>query len=75
MEQRESENAPKKVSVAGLVKSVLGAAFGVQSSGRHREDISHGRAGPYIAAGIVFTALFVLGVALVVRAVLAGTGH
>jgi hypothetical protein len=53
-----------------VVGSVLAAALGVQSSRNRERDFRNGRFGVFIAAGIVFTALFVGSVYMVVTAVL-----
>lgn len=53
-----------------VVGSVFSAALGVQSSENRERDFKKGRFGVFIAAGIIFTALFVGTVYLVVSAVL-----
>lgn len=63
-----------KPGILQVLQSVLGAAFGVQSSRRREQDFRHGSAGVYIAAGVVFTVVFVLAVVVVVRMVLAKAG-
>jgi hypothetical protein len=68
-----SENG-KTPTLLQTVGSVLAAFFGVQS-GRNRErDFKHGRAGVFIAVGIVMTILFVLSLWLVVKLVLKQAG-
>ncbi len=55
-----------------VTKSVLAAAFGVQSSANRERDFKHGKPGQFIFIGIVFTALFiffVLGLVMVVMSV------
>lgn len=54
-----------------VVLSTIAAAFGVQSRANQERDFRHGNIWVFIAAGLTFTALFVLTVFLVVRAVLA----
>jgi uncharacterized MAPEG superfamily protein len=54
-----------------VVGSVLAAALGVQSSRNRERDFKQGRAGVFIIAGLVFTALFIGGVYTVVSLVLA----
>lgn len=62
----------KRPALARATQSVLAAAFGVQASRKLDEDLKHGSAKAYIAGGVLFTILFVLGVSMVVRGVLAG---
>ncbi len=72
-EEPDDERQPRP-GLLQVLQSVLGAAFGVQSSRRREQDFRHGSAGVYIAAGIAFTITFVLIVVLVVRLVLAKAG-
>jgi hypothetical protein len=53
-----------------VVASVFAAGLGVQSSKNRERDFKQGRAGVFIAAGIVFTLLFIGAVVTVVRLVL-----
>lgn len=64
----EEENAG--LTPLQVVGSVFSAALGVQSSENRERDFKRGRFGIFIAAGIVFTALFVGTVYLVVSLVL-----
>lgn len=57
-----------------IVLSVIAAAFGVQSSKNRERDFKGGNIYIYIAAGVIFTAVFVAVVILVVRLVLAQSG-
>jgi hypothetical protein len=57
-----------------IVLSTLAAAFGVQSNKNHQRDFKHGHIGPYIAAGIIFTLLFIAVVATIVASVLKAKG-
>lgn len=55
-----------------VIKSTVAAAFGVQSEANRQRDFgSRKSVYAYIASGIIFTVLFVLAVAWVVRLVLA----
>ena len=66
---------PQKLPILHIVKSVLAAAIGVQSKKNQQKDFNSRQAiYIYIAAGIIFTTLFVLGVAYVVKTVLANAG-
>lgn len=64
----------KQLSSWSIVKSTLAAAIGVQSEQARRRDFTHGRAAPFIIAGLIGTALFVLVLVGVVQLVLALTG-
>lgn len=57
-----------------VVASVFAAGLGVQSSKNRERDFKQGRAGVFIAAGIVFTLLFIGTVLTVVQLVLKGAG-
>ena len=54
-----------------IVQSTLAAAIGVQSKKNRERDFEEGNAGAFIAAGIIFTALFIAMVLAVVQWVLA----
>lgn len=72
--QGDGQDAPARPSlnVLQVMGSVLAAGLGVQSSRNRERDFEQGRAGPFIVAGLVFTALFIGGVYTVVSLVLAG---
>lgn len=57
-----------------VVSSVLAAGLGVQSSKNRERDFKQGRIGVFIAAGIIFTLLFIGTVFTVVQLVLKGAG-
>lgn len=65
------ESQPKKIGLKAIIQSTLAAAFGVQSSKRREEDFQHGSIWVYIAAGIIFTIIFIFSVLGVVRIALA----
>ena len=86
-EQRSTGTRPPRSEDAGedspesgglrpmqILGSILAAGLGVQSSRNRERDFRQGRAGVFIAAGLLFTALFVGGVFLVVRLVLTSRG-
>ena len=58
-----------------VVASVFAAGLGVQSSKNRERDFKQGRAGIFIAAGIVFTLFFIGAVYTVVQLVLKSTGN
>jgi hypothetical protein len=67
----KSKTDEKKLNPLQLVGSVLAAGFGVQSSKNRERDFKQGRLGVFVAAGIVFTLLFMGSIYLVVNLVLA----
>ncbi|WP_237065164.1 DUF2970 domain-containing protein [Microbulbifer guangxiensis] len=69
--QRSQDNQPGFFHV---VLSTLAAAIGVQSNRNRERDFRSGSIKTYVAAGIIFTALFVLTLVLVVRTVLERMG-
>ncbi len=57
-----------------VIASVLAAGLGVQSSKNRERDFKQGRAGVFIAAGLIFTLLFIGTVFTVVQLVLSSRG-
>ena len=57
-----------------IIISTIAAAFGVQTRKNQERDFQHGNIYTYIASGIIFTIVFVLVVAWVVKSVLASNG-
>lgn len=53
-----------------VVLSVVQASFGVQNESARQRDFGQGRIFPFVAAALLFTAVFVLALMLVVRLVL-----
>lgn len=67
----DAENAGGgSLTFMNIVMSTLAAAIGVQSKANKERDFKHGSAGPFIVAGLIFTALFVGTLVLIVRWVL-----
>lgn len=60
----------KKPTMIQLIATVFSAAFGVQNSKNRERDFAQKSFTPYIIAGVLFTALFVVAVYLVVSLVL-----
>lgn len=72
----EGENEKRgRLNPFQVVSSVLAAALGVQSSKNRERDFKQGRAGTFIAAGIIFTLLFIGTVLTVVNLVLKNAGN
>ncbi len=67
----QSQRNARSPGVWKIAQSILAGAFGVQSDKRRREDFSSHSPWPYILAGVLFTAGFVVGLVLVVQLVLA----
>lgn len=63
-----------KLNPLQVVSSVFAAGLGVQSSKNRERDFKQGKPGVFIAAGIVFTLLFIGGVFTVVQLVLRSAG-
>lgn len=55
-----------------IIKSILGAALGVQSEETRVRDFTQGNPAVFIIGGIVFTVLFIVILVVVVNLVLAG---
>lgn len=58
-----------------IVRSVLSAAIGIQSSKNQERDFKHGKAKVFIIAGIVYTLIFITVVVTIVRLVLKNAGY
>ena len=58
-----------------VISSVFAAGLGVQSSKNRERDFKQGRFGVFIAAGLIFTLLFIATVFGVVQLVLKNAGN
>lgn len=73
LEEVDDKAAPRSsLNLMQVISSVLAAGLGVQSSRNRERDFEQGRAGTFIVAGLIFTALFIGGVYTVVSLVLSG---
>lgn len=70
--ENDNNRRPRFPGVLKILQSILAGAFGVQSDRRRQEDFASHSPWPYIVAGLLFTAAFVVGLILVVQVVLAG---
>lgn len=71
MRQRGPEHEGERpLTLWQLMGSILAAMFGVQTNARRQRDFARGKASQFIVIGIVFTALFVLLVWGIVKAVM-----
>ena len=66
----QDHKTPGKPGFLSIVRSTLAAAIGVQSSKNRERDFTQGSPLAFIAAGIIFTVLFILTVVTVVHLVL-----
>jgi hypothetical protein len=57
----KSNKPPRRNGLFRLLISVLGAAIGVQKREIYEHDFQHGKPIVFIAAGLVFTILLILG--------------
>ena len=64
----------EKLGPLQVVSSIFAAGLGVQSSRNRERDFKQGKLGVFIAAGIVFTLLFIGVVFTVVQLVLKSAG-
>lgn len=63
-----------KPNFAKVLLSVCAAAFGVQKRENLEADFKQSSPMPFIAAGIIFTVVFVLTLVVIVKIVLAAAG-
>lgn len=73
--QGSQEEKPDSLNPMQVIGSVFAAGLGVQSSKNRERDFKHGRFGVFVAAGIVFTLLFMGVIYTVVQLVLKGSGN
>ncbi len=71
----EGASDDRKLNPAQVVGSVFAAGLGVQSSKNRERDFKQGRVGVFIAAGIIFTLLFIGVVVTIVQVVLKSAGN
>lgn len=84
MEDRKPEESQPKdsppeekqsVGAFGVLGSVFRAWFGVQSEKNRQRDFSSNDPAPFIAAGIIFAVLMVIGVIIAVKLALSAAGQ
>ena len=73
-EQTPDHEDVEKLRLLQVISSVFAAGLGVQSSKNRERDFKQGRFGVFIAAGIIFTLLFIAAVVTVVQVVLTSGG-
>lgn len=72
--EREQRDPNKKPGIGQIIFSTLAAAFGVQSNKNRERDFTGGNIYVYMAAGVIFTAVFVVVMVLLVRFILRSAG-
>lgn len=75
VDDSDPEDRKSKLNPLQVVSSIFAAGLGVQSSKNRERDFKQGRAGVFIAAGIIFTLLFIGVVVGIVQVVLKSAGH
>lgn len=61
-------------SLLEVICSVLASMFGVQKNKNRERDFAAGKPWVFIVVGVIFTFLFVMGLIVVVKMVLASSG-
>lgn len=72
---QERKKKRSSLNILQVMSSVFAAGLGVQSSENRERDFKQGKAGTFIAAGIIFTLLFIGGVLTIVNLVLKNAGN
>ncbi len=72
--EEQDDREKESLNPLQVVSSIFAAGLGVQSSKNRERDFKQGRAGVFIAAGIIFTLLFIGVVFTVVQLVLQNAG-
>lgn len=75
MSEQEKDTEEKSLNPFQVISSVFAAGLGVQSSKNRERDFKQGRAGVFVAAGIVFTLGFIGIMVVIVQLVLKGAGN
>ena len=71
----KEKETKEKLNLLQVIGSVFAAGLGLQSSKNRQRDFKQGKLGVFIAAGLIFTLLFVGVVVTVVQLVLKGSGN
>lgn len=78
MTQENEKQAPtpqRKTGIIGLLQTVLGAVFGIQSDRKRQEDFAKADPGKMIAVGIITVIVIIVGMVIVVNSVLTAAGR
>lgn len=68
--EQKTESSKQGMRPWHVISSVFAAGLGVQSSRNRERDFKQGKAGVFIAAGLIFTLLFIATVVVIVQVVL-----
>ena len=75
MSADDKDSDKKSLNPMQVISSVFAAGLGVQSSKNRERDFNQGRAGVFVAAGILFTLGFIGVMVVIVQLVLKGAGN
>lgn len=75
MSEKDKDTDNKSLNPLQVISSVFAAGLGVQSSKNRERDFNQGRAGVFIAAGVVFTLGFIAVMVVIVQLVIKGAGN
>jgi Protein of unknown function (DUF2970) len=73
--EQEKDDGKESLNPMQVISSVFAAGLGVQSSKNRERDFNQGRAGVFIAAGVIFTLGFIGIMVVIVQLVLKGAGN
>ncbi|HEX4938972.1 MAG TPA: DUF2970 domain-containing protein [Candidatus Kapabacteria bacterium] len=71
----DKHDSSNKAGILGVLQTVLGAVFGIQSEKKRQEDFAKADPGKLIAIGIVTVIIIMVTMALIVRSALESAGH
>ena len=71
----QAPDEASKLKPMQVISSVFAAGLGVQSSKNRERDFKQGRFGIFVAAGIIFTLLFIGAIVGIVQMVLNNSGN
>ncbi len=75
MSDKDKNADRKSLNPFQVISSVFAAGLGVQSSKNRERDFNQGRAGVFVAAGVIFTLGFIAVMVVIVQLVIKGAGH
>ncbi len=75
MSEKDKNADRKSLNPFQVISSVFAAGLGVQSSKNRERDFNQGRAGVFVAAGVIFTLGFIAVMVVIVQLVIKGAGH
>jgi len=75
MSEQDKDADHRSLHPLQVISSVFAAGLGVQSSKNRERDFNQGRAGEFVAAGVIFTLGFIAVMVVIVQLVIKGAGH